>query len=85
MLLVLFLAFTVALPSVAAANLPLPCTGETLVKVLDIPALRGVGIPANKSMKEKRLDLGWKFSGCFSGGTWVGHLGDSKIYASSTF
>lgn len=57
----------------------IPCTGETLVKVLDIPALAGVEIPANKGMRQKRLDLGYKFSWCFSG-EWVGHIGSSSTY-----
>lgn len=70
----------IALAGPAAARIPIPCTGETLVKVLDIPALNGMEVPANKHMKEKRIDLGYKFSGCSSEGEWVGHIGSSKSY-----
>lgn len=66
--------------SVAAAGVPIPCTGERLVKVVDVPLLRGVTIKANRDLTDKRLDLGYKFIGCFGGGEWVGHVGHDTRY-----
>ncbi|MFM2423169.1 MAG: hypothetical protein RL291_1699 [Pseudomonadota bacterium] len=54
-----------------AAKLPIPCTGETLVKVLDIPQ--------SQTVIGRRIDLGYKFTGC-SGGEWVGYTGSSSSY-----
>lgn len=69
-----------ALPTAANAGVPIPCTGESLVKVVDVPAMAGVTIKANQDLKEKRLDIGYKFIGCFGGGEWVGYLGHSTRY-----
>lgn len=74
-------AATVVGVAPASAGIPIPCTGETLVKVLDIPALAGIEVPANRTMATKRLDLGWKFTGC-SGGEWIGHIGSNSSYVS---
>lgn len=72
-------AALLALPATALAGLPIPCTGEAVIKVLDVPALKGLEIQANRGQREKRLDLGYKYTGCFSG-TWVGYLGSNRSY-----
>lgn len=61
------------------AGIPLPCTGESIVKVLDVPATKGLSIPANRDMDIKVIDLGYKFKGCL-GGEWVGYIGSSRRY-----
>lgn len=58
-----------------AKKVPIPCTGESLVKVVDIPA--------TEALIGKRVDLGYKFSGC-SGGDWVGYVGSSSQYVRLT-
>lgn len=62
-----------------AGKVPIPCTGESIVHVLDIPATKGLEIPANKDMETKVLNLGYKFKYCFWG-EWVGHLGSDSRY-----
>ncbi len=62
-----------------ARKIAIPCTGESIIKVLDIPATAGMTVPANKHMRDKRLDLGYKFKYCFSG-EWVGHIGSDTQY-----
>lgn len=62
-----------------AGRVPIPCTGESLVKVLDIPALAEAAVDAKGRKTEKRHDLGYKFSGCL-GGEWVVHVGSSSDY-----
>lgn len=62
-----------------AAKIPIPCSGESIVHVLDIPATKGLEIPANKTMETKVLNLGYKFKNCFWG-EWVGHLGSDSRY-----
>ncbi len=57
----------------ADAKIPIPCTGDRLVKILDIPALSGKG-PNNAD-----VGLGYKFPGCFSDGEWVGYI-DSRNF-----
>jgi hypothetical protein len=55
----------------AKLPIPIPCTGETLVKVLDIPQ--------SETVIGRRIDLGYKFTGC-SGGEWIGYIGSSSSY-----
>lgn len=55
----------------AEADILIPCTGEHLVKVLDIPWPADTPPP--------RIDLGYKFNGCF-GGEWVGYAGNDTKY-----
>lgn len=74
----LFVAL-LTVPTTALAGVPIPCTGEAVIKVLDIPALKGLEIQANRGQREKSLDLGYKYTGCFSG-KWVGYLGSSRSY-----
>lgn len=73
------LLLLVAAPSAAEAGVPIPCTGESIVKVLDIPSLAQVDVDAQGRRIERRFDLGYKFSGCF-GGEWVAHVGSDHKY-----
>lgn len=77
----LALLLLVAVSSAAEAGIPIPCTGESIVKVLDIPGLAQVEVDAMGRRIEKRFDLGYKFSGC-SGGEWVAHVGSDREYVS---
>lgn len=77
----LALLLLVAVPSVAEAGIPIPCTGESIVKVLDIPVLAQVEVDAAGRRIEKRFDLGYKFSGC-TGGEWVAYVGNDREYVS---
>lgn len=72
-LLLLFALALVGGVSSADAKIPIPCTGDRLVKILDIPALNGKG-PNNAD-----VGLGYKFPGCFSDGEWVGYI-DSRNF-----
>lgn len=62
----------------AQAGIPIPCTGETVVKVLDIDSVPGRK-PGIAGLTERRIDLGYKFNGC-SGGGWVGYTGEYRNY-----
>jgi hypothetical protein len=55
----------------AEAGIPLPCTGEKIIKVADIPRMEAMG--------GAKMDLGYKFSWCFSG-EWIGHIGSDSRY-----
>jgi len=69
------IALMAAFTSQAAhAGIPIPCTGEKLVKVADLPATAQIG--------GQHFDLGYKFSWCFSG-AFVGYLGNSSHYLKS--
>ena len=64
----------------AQAGIPIPCTGDTIVKVLDLDTADIAAAQSAKSGKPaKKIDLGYKFSGC-TGGEWVGYIGDSRRY-----
>lgn len=66
------IVLALVLPATAeAGKVPIPCTGERLVKVLDIPWPATGGMP--------KIDLGYKFTGCW-GGEWVGYTGGSGKY-----
>ena len=58
--------------TVAQAGIPIPCTGESIVKVMDL-----ANMP--KARNGERLALVYKFKGCFSG-EWVGYVGSSSAY-----
>ena len=62
----------------SAGRIPIPCTGEALVKVLDIPVLQA--LQAQGTAGDQVTALGYKFIGCF-GGEWVGYTGSSSTYA----
>lgn len=59
-------------PTAAEAKIPIPCTGDRIVKVVDIPAAKQ---PPNMA-----IDLGYKFPGCFEDGEWVGYTGKTNSY-----
>lgn len=66
------IVLALVLPATAeAGQVPIPCTGERLVKVLDIPWPATGGMP--------KIDLGYKFTGCW-GGEWIGYTGESGKY-----
>lgn len=65
-------ALALASAAPAEAKIPIPCTGDRIVKVVDIPAANQ---PPNMT-----IDLGYKFPGCFSDGEWVGYIGKSDQY-----
>ncbi len=69
----------VVVPDRAEAGVPIPCTGESLVKVLDIPVLASEEVDARGRTTVSRRDLGYKFSGC-TGGEWVVHVGSDSRY-----
>ena len=73
-------ALVIGAVGAAEAKVPIPCTGEYLVKVLDIPKLDGLSIKANEGIRNKKLGLGYKFNGCFSGGEWIGYVGAGRTY-----
>jgi hypothetical protein len=56
----------------AEAKIYIPCTGDRIVKVLDIPAM--------KRADGTSVDLGYLFPGCFSDGEWIGYTGKSDSY-----
>lgn len=72
-LLILFALALFAGMGSAHAKIYIPCTGDRLVKLQDVPALKGKG-PDNAD-----VGLGYKFSGCFGDGEWIGYL-DSRNY-----
>jgi hypothetical protein len=61
-----------AVAPAAQAKIPIPCTGDRIVKVVDIPAAKQ---PPNMT-----IDLGYKFPGCFEDGEWIGYTGKSGSY-----
>ncbi len=67
-------AVVAALASLSAANagmIPIPCTGEKIIKVADFHDMtRPDGT---------RIDLGYLFQGCFSG-KWIGYVGSTSSY-----
>ena len=56
----------------AQAGVPIPCTGESVVKVRDIPN-------APRMSNGQPVALGYLFKGCFSG-EWVGHVGSDSQF-----
>jgi hypothetical protein len=65
-------AMVVASAVPAEAGIPIPCTGESIVKVRDIPN-------APRAKNGHRVALGYKFKGCFDG-EWVGYIGSRRQY-----
>jgi hypothetical protein len=73
---------TIALIAVAAlslsaatavqAKIVIPCTGERLVTVVEIPK--------DKQPPDETIDIGYLFPGCFGEGKWVGVAGHDKYY-----
>jgi hypothetical protein len=62
-------------PGEASAGIPIPCTGEHLVLVEELP--KDVRIPTSNGLVH--VNLGYKFSGC-TGGKWVGYPGSGRTY-----
>ena len=62
-----------ALPASASAKIYIPCTGDRMVKVRDVPALKG------KGPEGRDVALGYKFSGCIGDGEWIGYV-DSQTF-----
>jgi hypothetical protein len=54
-----------------AGKVPIPCTSEKIVKVADLPGIKGP--------RGQTVALGWLYTGCFSG-RWVGYVGSSTSY-----
>ncbi|MEM7774880.1 MAG: hypothetical protein AAF732_04675 [Pseudomonadota bacterium] len=65
-------ALVIALTRDVSAGIKIPCTGDRLVKVLDVPA--------DKQPQGREIHLGYKFPGCFSEGEWIGYTGKSDSY-----
>lgn len=59
-------------PSAAEAKVPIPCTGDRLVKVVDISA--------EKQPPGVSVGLGYLFPGCFETGEWIGYTGPTGSY-----
>ena len=55
----------------AQAGIPIPCTGEKIVKVADMPK---TAMPDGT-----KVDLGYMFQYCFTG-KWVGYVGSDRQY-----
>lgn len=68
---------TSLLTSATASAGILPCTGNSVVKVVDMYYPRGIEDRHLASLREKRVHLGYRFNGC-SGGAWVGYVADDK-------
>lgn len=69
----IMLAALLAGVSVAeAGKVPIPCTGEKIVRVADLPAAIDAG-------NGRHLGLGYLYTGCFSG-KWIGHVGSDTQY-----
>ena len=62
-------------PPEAEAGIPIPCTGEHLVLVRELP--QDVKIQTDQGMTH--VNLGYKFSGCTSG-KWVAYPGEGSTY-----
>jgi hypothetical protein len=57
--------------SEAQAGIPIPCTGDKIVKVADMP---------KSAMPDgTKVDLGYMFQWCFTG-KWVGYIGSDRRY-----
>ncbi len=58
----------------AEAKVPIPCTGDKIVKVAEMPKT-----PAFKTPSGQQVDLGYLYEGCFKG-KWVGYVGSSRRF-----
>ena len=66
------LVLSVALAARAEAKIHIPCTGDRLVKVAEVPAAR--------QPPGQVIHLGYLFPGCFSEGEWIGFSNESGKY-----
>jgi hypothetical protein len=60
----------------AEAKVPIPCTGEKVVKVMDLPKVEAFSMPGGQ-----HVDLGYLYQSCFSG-KWIGYVAGSSRYMS---
>jgi hypothetical protein len=75
-LFVAFLGLVALAPRDAAAGVPIPCTGEHVVSVVETPP--GMRLPSRDG-KGVHVDLGYLFKGCLSG-KWVAYPGSGSAY-----
>ena len=68
---------TTSMTSNAASAGIIPCTGQSLIKVLDIYYPKGVEGRHINALREQRIHLGYLFNGCFKG-EWVGYVAADK-------
>ena len=73
---VVLLASSLGTSSTASASI-LPCTGKSLVKVVDMYYPKGVEDHHISQLREQRIHLGYQFKGCF-GGEWVGFVAQNQ-------
>ncbi len=71
-LVAIFAGLTLATTTRSEAGIPIPCTGDKIFKVADLPA-------ELKRPDGVKVDLGYMVSGCFSG-RWIGYVGSSSQY-----
>jgi hypothetical protein len=57
-----------------AGKLPIPCTGERIMKVMTLPQK-----PEFTTRTGQHIDLGYLYQGC-SSGKWIGYTGSSSQY-----
>lgn len=55
----------------------IPCTGQSVIKVMDVYYPRGLEGRQAIKLREQNVHLGYLFKGC-SGGEWVGFIGEGK-------
>jgi hypothetical protein len=56
-----------------AGMIPIPCTGDRIVEVREIPIEKQI-------WSDHVVHLGYKFPGCFGQGEWIGYTGDNSSY-----
>lgn len=61
----------------------LPCTGQSLIKVLDVHYPRGLEGRQIIRLRDQKVHLGYLFSGCFKG-EWVGFIEQDKPHLPMT-
>lgn len=64
------------LPRPAAAGI-IPCTGQSLIKVMDVYYPRGLEGRHVLKLRDQNVHLGYLFKGC-SGGEWVGFIAEGQ-------
>lgn len=64
---------TTFMTSATASAGVLPCTSNSLVKVIDMYYPRGIEDRQLAGLRERQVHLGYRFKGCF-GGEWVGYI-----------
>lgn len=67
-----WLGFFCAMGPASAGAIPIPCTGEKIVRIQDLD-----GAPA--AADGSKIGLGYLYTGCFSG-RWIAHTGSDSRY-----